>query len=370
MVALGVLAGCSAARPLPSPAPRAEQATTTATATPIVTATASATPSATPTEPAPAAANETVDAEIARLLAEDRVDPARWARRELYTWTTDEQLVGLRAQPFLLTRTESPSNGPALFDQRMREAAAGPVGKLLRGKALAFRRFAWVAPWATHAGWENERYGDVLIRIVLKDEAIVARYDTRAAERWSFQDVIGGAVSEAEVLAHPERLAAVFHVWYGGDEGAAERQLHAFREYVVCNESMIASWEVGTVTTRDRLLRDRNLVAALDDALRRLNVVSPSTSAEWQARVIAAWTGAPDGDVVRRYEAALAFVNPLYLFSAANLNAQDKALDALRVDLRAPLVVQPKLAFGQTPPNAVLVTAPVRRGRCMGTFCG
>jgi hypothetical protein len=311
---------------------------------------------------------ESVDAELAAWLAEDRVGES-WARRELYTWTTPDQFEELRMQPFLLTRSESPVNGPALFDRRMREAAAGAVGKLLGGKALSLRRFAWVAPWATHAGWEDEKYGDVLVRVVLKDDAVVGRYDGRAESRWAFQTVAGAAVSEADVLAHPERLAAVYHVWYGGDEGATDRQAHAFREYVLCNESMIASWEIGTTAIVQRVARDRRMMARLAAAQERMRTVSPNTSAEWQTRVLGAWAGPPGSGLVAQYEAALAFVNPLYLFSAASLQAQSSALERLTIDARAPMVTRPKIAFGQAPPNVVRPAPPAARRPCRGTFC-
>ncbi len=328
---------------------------------------------ATPTVPiaaASGAAAEPDDPELLALLREDAVDPARWARRVLYSWTTPAQAEELHTQPWLLTRVESPTRGPALFDQRMREALAGAVGQLFTRRELGFRRFAWVAPWATHSGIDDERYGDVLVRVELKPEAIVARYDSRSAQRWSFQTVSGAAVDEKEVLAHPERIGAVYHLWYGGDDntGSESEARYPFREYVLCNESMIASWELDTTEIDERIARDQRLLGAMQSYLQGHPLAPPKSWESWQAAVVDGWS-APGGRLVRAYESALAFASPEYLSRAENVAAQLIGLG--RVGTGAvPLVHAPTASFGEIPPTAVpptFIPGPARP--CRGTMC-
>src|SRR5262249_44222107 len=157
---------------------------------------------------------------------------------------------------------ESPTKGRAFFDRR-RDQTTSPVSRLFDEPALAKRRFAWSNPWATLRGWEGESYGDRLIRVTLKDQAILAVFnpDDKNPEGWRFFSALGIELGLGEVLQHPERIAAVFHIFEGIQEG--ERTAPPYREYVLCNESMIASWEVDT----ERL---RAEVAAEIDLLRRL----------------------------------------------------------------------------------------------------
>ncbi|MCC7539751.1 MAG: hypothetical protein IT379_26245, partial [Deltaproteobacteria bacterium] len=83
-------------------------------------------------------------------LTQDALWREAFARRELWTWTTAEQVAALRTDPRLLSRTESPTRGVSAFDQRVREHMArtsSPISRLLSAPGLARRRFAWTAPW-------------------------------------------------------------------------------------------------------------------------------------------------------------------------------------------------------------------------------
>ena len=95
------------------------------------------------------------------------------------------------------------------------------------------RRYAWVRLWATRMGIVRE-YGDQLIAVVLRADAIVGRYDPSLDEPWEFRDLDERPIPIARVLADPSRIGAIMHVRRDGEPH--------FREYVLCNASAIALW--------------------------------------------------------------------------------------------------------------------------------
>ena len=98
-------------------------------------------------------------------------------------------------------------------------------------------RYAWSAPWATRMSSDDDPYGDVLVRIELKPEAIVVAYhplrDT--GRRWAFFGPDGRELSSAEAMASAGRIGAIYH----SRDIAGMNQL-SMREFLVCNEAMVA----------------------------------------------------------------------------------------------------------------------------------
>jgi hypothetical protein len=190
------------------------------------------------------------------VLWREPVTAEHFARRVLYTWTTAEQVEDLRRDRRLLVREESPERGASYFEQLVHELAihGNATAKLLDSTGFAKSRFAWPAPWATREGWEGEKYGDHLIRVVLKPEAIVLAVDVAGAFR--ARDLANRPVALDDVAARPERIAAVYF------------ETGLYREYVLCNESMIATWSVGTQDIADELAAEVRSLAALADAIR------------------------------------------------------------------------------------------------------
>lgn len=247
--------------------------------------------------PAPAPIAATVPAPTSELataaaLWQTPVTSAAFARRTFYTWTTDDQIAELRAGKVLLSREESPEHGASYYEQVVHALAArDPLAKLLDTTTFAKSRFAWPAPWATREGWTNEHYGDQLVRVTLRPDAIILALST-ATGAFEARSLDGAA---ADPLAHPERIAAVFHVRTGRDVDPK------FREYIVCNEAMV-TWSIGTPEIRAELVAERALLVALHAQL------SSSIANSWRV--------------------TLAFFSARYRLTAGNLDAIVDALDA------------------------------------------
>jgi hypothetical protein len=276
------------------------------------------------------------------------------ARRELYTWTTAEQIQELRAGSVLMTRTEREGLGPGYAMEVLAELAArgetsDPVDAdsralagLLSGAAFSKARYAWSEPWATRMGWPGETYGDQLVRLVLRPDAWLARYREGTVD---VVDMNNAPVPAADVLAHPERLAGVYFVRAGaaggphcggtfrsGDDG--------YREFIIGNETMIEEWSLGTPEIRARIESDIELVQELFE---RIRPCPPSQDAhEWNLRVVCSWAYAR-GEPLREldaYEAALAMPSPGYVPAPSALVALIETLEASLFE-PDPFVVEP-----------------------------
>jgi hypothetical protein len=271
--------------------------------------------------------------DLARLLAADAVHHDKFARRTLYSWTTGDQIEDLRRTKRLLVRDESPTNGASFVDQvlYLLSLRGDPVAQKIYTAPFAKMRFAWPSMWATRAGWPNEHYGDHLIRISLKAEAWIA-YLSTATGAFVVHDLDHKVIPQDQVLAKPERIAAIYFV---SDASVAPapgipRPTASFREYAVCNESMIEWYEVGTV----RLAGEVDRAIALIDALaKHAGKYRPG-----DAPTAGAWHAAPDGSVRGNYRAALAldswnyrFASDAFVALAAKLRATPKLADAAAI---------------------------------------
>ena len=160
----------------------------------------------------------------------------------LYTWTTADQIAELRTTKRLLTREESPANGVSYFEQYLHRLAVrgDAIAKLLDTTTFAKSRFAWPAPWATSGGMGAEQWGDRLIRVTLKSEAIVLAVSSRTGTLTA-RNLDNRAVPLDLVMQHPERIGAVYF------------EAPQYREMVLCNEWIMAHWSVGTQDIADEV---------------------------------------------------------------------------------------------------------------------
>lgn len=263
-------------------------------------------------------------------LRADALAPDRFARRVLYTWTTAEQADGLRRGGALLTRSASPTHGRSMYDVVLERLAAQriPEAQLLRRPRFRRARFAWHAPWATRRGWEGEEYGEHLVRVTLRPTAWVVRMSWRG--EYDATDLAGTPVPMATVLAHPERIGAVFFVQNGSPSDGSyapippgDRGHH--REYVLPNESMIESWELDTATVGNDVDHAVETVAAVR-AWVEARCGGDTLRAAATAR--GAWELTDDnGEVDTAWFRALAFPSSRY-------DLTPSALDALLAALR------------------------------------
>lgn len=276
----------------------------------------------------------------AEMLVADLAQGARYGDsappRVLYTWTQPEQIAELQKDERLLTRKRSAEGLPSLFDTQI-ASDSSRLAQLLRRRELSLRRFAWSNPWATLAGWKGESYGDRLVRVELKRDALVLYHDPTATKPWRVTDLAGLPVSRARALAHPDRIAAVYHVYPGKKSGA---NAAPFREFVLVNESMIARWEVATPAVHRALDEARTLLG-------RVAAYATHHPATLPSDPVTLWRHAPDKpSIADLYVANLAFPNGLYRFDARRLASLARRLDtALSHNRGDALAVTPSIHF-------------------------
>ncbi|MEO6602933.1 MAG: hypothetical protein ABIQ16_23815, partial [Polyangiaceae bacterium] len=216
------------------------------------------------------------------------VDPRLVARRELYTWTTDEQAAALRSDQVLFTKSEQAGLGPGYAFTYLSELANGCVdaeqqqlATVLGGELFAKKRYAWPEPWATRMGWPGEEYGGNLLRVLLKPEAwlVVLRGGVL-----SVVDLTNQVVAVSEAVLHPERIGAILFVRDGAAGGPACAGTfvsgeNGYREFILGNLAMVEEWSIGTQSIRDRLAAN---IADLTRFLTRIRTCPPSVSAaQW-----------------------------------------------------------------------------------------
>ena len=279
--------------------------------------------------PAPVVRNDTVASTVDDRLAALAVNDAEFYRSVLYTWTTPASVADLRASHVLLVATASSGAFTSPYHRAIDAVAssAAPgneVARILRDDPASARcRYAWPAPYATVRGLGSYSYGTTLIRIELRPTAWIGRFDPAAAEPFTFVDATNTRVPTAAVVAHPERIGAVFHVHVGFGV--------RFREYVVCNPAMIAAWSIATPEIRAELDTEIELVTALRE--------QSWTSIELATPAATMWSNAAKpASTLARWHATLAFDTPRYRPEpttlarlAAALAAYDPAGDALSV---------------------------------------
>jgi hypothetical protein len=274
-------------------------------------------------------------------------DYARVARREFFSWTTDEQAAELRRDQVLFTRGERPGMGPGYAFEviaQMARIESVPERAMLAsllGELFAKARFAWSEPWATRMGWPGEEYGRNLLRIVLKPEAWVAVVKDG---NLTVFDQGGQSVTLADALAAPARLGMIFYEkdgFVGGPNcgGSFVSGGSGYREFILGNLAMVEEWSLGTQRIRDRLAAN---IAQLITFLERIRVCPVTTSVQqWNLDVCCAWQAhGGSGQELFAYQQALAIPSDNYLAVPERIAAMIETLqsDLFEVD---PLIVTP-----------------------------
>lgn len=227
-----------------------------------------------------------LNAELAARVVSDAPLPFG----HLYTWTNEEQLAELVAGKPLLSRAVSGKHGVSAFDDLVAAdlARGADVAKLLWHEGYAKKRFGWPVLYAALRGSPEPVYGNVLIDVVLKKEAYAIDYRNGRVHALD-----GSKPTLADVAAHPERLAVVFHT------------TPTFREMVLVNEFMVEKFSAGaTRLVNDALRREADYLIALAGSL-----------------------DDPNPGAIDRYRGSLIFSDP---FSPTALRERAKLLDGLR----------------------------------------
>ena len=249
-------------------------------------------------------------------------------QRVVYTWTTEEQIAELRAGGPLLSRTEREGLGPgAAYEYFALASETDPIAALLSEERFAPARHAWVHPWATRMGWPGESYGNQLIKIVLKPEALLVKVISGQFSVW---DLSGNQLDEAQALDNADRIGVVYFqkdTYLDGAECGTfgSRGNQGFREYIVNNPAMIESWSHGTTEILERLQAD---IALVKEFMRRIRACPETDGVEqWSGDVICSdFTRSSDTEL-GAYEQALALTSEYYLPQPANMVALAETLE-------------------------------------------
>jgi hypothetical protein len=263
------------------------------------------------------------------VFAAQFFDSSRPARRELYSWTTDEQAAIARRDKELFTLVEAQGLGPGfafVFLQQLATGGTDPeqaqLATLLTGDLFAKKRYAWTEPWATRMGWPGEDYGNQLLRIVLKPEAWVVVVDGATLR---VLDQHNEPVSLAQAIANPQRLGAIFYekgARLGGPvcNSSFTSGSNGYREFILGNLAMVEEWSLGTAAIRDRLTANIDQLTRFLERIR--SCPSLVSGAQWNRSVCCNWQ-TPAGQLARTelftYQQALAIPSLNYLPQPAQI---------------------------------------------------
>ncbi|MCH9679959.1 MAG: hypothetical protein K0V04_00885 [Deltaproteobacteria bacterium] len=182
-----------------------------------------------------------------------------FARPVLYSWASDATAARM-AEDHALFDDDVLPEGPTPYVQRVEHIASrgGAEGRLARALLghpdLSRRRYAWSRPWPTRLGIVRP-YGGHLVRVQLRSRSLIGRFDPDATPVWTFHDLDERPVPLARVVADPSRIAAIYHVRRDAEP--------YFREYVLCNESMVESWSLDTPQLAQMLALDARQLQTL-----------------------------------------------------------------------------------------------------------
>lgn len=275
---------------------------------------------------------------LAARLRHEVVTLDRWAHRELWSWTSAATAAALEAGPPLL-RVHIHPHPPdsAFYDVHVRTTADVALRELLTHAPFDRTRYAWPNPWGAALGLDEERYGDRLLRVELRGDAVVARFVPRTADsgpepfglpEWSFATVDGAEVSRDAVLARPSRLAAIVHVRAAWSLGT----FVGYREVVLVNEGAVARWELGTPAVRAGLDAARDFLRDLG-AVGRIPPSRASDHAYLSRVVEVGWRDGKAEDAEAAWFLTLPFPRPSY----RDLSALSRALGHAKFAQRTPV---------------------------------
>jgi hypothetical protein len=262
-----------------------------------------------------------------------------FCRKTFYTWTTEEQISNLRANKTLLTKSMSETKGYSIFDLSLRDSSLknNPAVQLLLEEQFSKKRFAWVNSWATIMGWEGESYGNQLVKIVLKDNAIIGKFNkSNTVEVLGFYNMNGQKLPLDSVLKYKNRVAAVYHentakkrrlVLRSRGTYAKPEKLNLlddvpYREFVIVNENMIGQWSYGTAEIKQEIESEIELLNQFQRSKVRKQEAYRIYDTGWRDTHVE-YTIQNDLD---KYHLLSCFENDYYLFNPKRIKAIIKNL--------------------------------------------
>ena len=276
------------------------------------------------------------------ILFADQVVDQVGKPRIFYSWTTDEQVAELRAGAELFSRSERPGLGRGLLFTELAELAQADtlsqnlLAEQLVNTIFAKARFAWPNPWSTLLGFPGETYGNQLLRIELKADAWIARFDLGVL---SVLDANNQQVPLETALTTPERIGAIFYqsrAAGGAYCGSFSHGAVGFREFALGNLDMVERWSLATPEIAERLASDIAELKAFQAIVACFEVAS-----SWSSDVTCEWGTHNYADhVFNSYDFALGLPSELYLPNPENIAALLAALE-MSLPTGEPLDVTP-----------------------------
>jgi len=251
-----------------------------------------------------------------------RVNDDNWARRDLVTCTTPQQIDALRSSRALLVATAYTRGLPSPFVwlvatlARKSGALGALAGALSTDARFSRRRYAWTAGYATVLGLAAKRYGNELVEVRLREDALVVALTPERDPPLAVRDLEQHEIPLDRAIEQAGRIGAIYHVRTGKDVPTR------FREYVLVNEAAIERWAVGTKEIHAEVKAE---AALLRDLLTQLGSTPP---AHRTPGPLDAWRRVDAADPLRAlWESTLAFQNDRYLLDAPRLVAAIEALE-------------------------------------------
>jgi hypothetical protein len=217
-----------------------------------------------------------------RILLQHAVYNDDCARATFYTWTTVEQIEELRTTKKLLSKSKSATKGYSLFDKAINDSIFNgiPTIQLLKQEQFSKKRFAWVNGRATIMGWEGEKYGTQLIKMVVNTDAIIGKLDVNElTDPIHFFNLKGDSLTIKYVMENKNKIAVIYHLnskqgirtrpkrkgtyyHYRGKSKEYNGEI-PFREFVLVNETMIDTWSYGTEEIKNEIRSEIELLKLL-----------------------------------------------------------------------------------------------------------
>lgn len=194
------------------------------------------------------------------------------ARKVLYALVTDDEVKALRKGGPLIPPpvASAPETTLELLLNSVRTSASQQrraLGELLRSRFSSWRS-TWPNPWALrlvdHPGSEHMN----MVRIVLRDEALVVRI-TQGSPVVVTVDNMPVSIDVAN--AQPERIAAIFYQLDNSQpiSSTIDRCENGMREIALGSEAMVEEWSLATSDILERLNGDIDLLQAFFEITRQ-----------------------------------------------------------------------------------------------------
>lgn len=184
------------------------------------------------------------------LLRRSAVTSDDFVRVQLFSWAAE---VPPPSEPFL--RDTASSGGP--YQHALERVAAGTSDEASLARLLATdperrrRRFAWTTPMGTAVPLGARSYGPELIRITLEEDSFFLHFTPESTPAFRAFDREQREVALSDVLAHPERIASVFH----------EQPSVPMREFIV--HGRVRSFVVNTDDIANHITLEQELLRSM-----------------------------------------------------------------------------------------------------------